>query len=375
MKSGIYLLLPLLLVLAGCAGSPTPPPDNSAPPPALPQPALPPPSPDPTATPAPLVEFSPVQTITHSSGLFSVQQPSQWNAFEQPDGTIIIEPGKQAGYTVVFNNVGETLDRDALEKFLFNFVATNFGSDQTNLKPISLEKQADGSVVAQFSTDDLALGPMISQVKIFQVGNIIYLVYTSATKAVWNSSQNELLALGDSLQPLDTSTTGLPTPTAAPPEWTLIGPDSKTFGFLVASDWDIIRLEDNLVSVGSPSSGMTFTASNFDWPNIDNPEQAALEAATAHLLQVTESYTNVQQLPPTKFPLDTATGATIDYIYTDQNGDLLAGSVITGVGNGKMHKIVFTAPADFYDAALEWFNTMYKSFKFLSPEEGLPPEE
>lgn len=375
MKSGIYLLWLLVVTLAGCAGSPTLPPNTASTNPGLPQPALPPPSPDPTATPAPLVEFSAVQTITHSSGLFSVQKPGQWNAFEQPDGTIIIEPGKQAGYTIVFDNVGETLDRDALEKFLFNFVATNFGGDQTNLQPISLEKRTDGSVVARFSTTDVGLGPMVSQVKIFQVDRIIYLVYTSATEAVWNSSQAELLALSDTLQPLDAVAAGLPTPTAAPPEWTLIGPDSKTFGFLMASDWDIVRLEDNLVSVSSPKSGMTFTASSFDWPNIDSPQQAALEAATAHLLQVTDTYTEVQQLPPTEFPLDTATGATIDYIYTATDGQLMAGSVITGVGNGRMHQIVFTAPADFYDAALEWFNTMYKSYKFLSPEEGLPSEE
>ncbi len=372
MKDGLYVLWLLALVLAGCSGGPVSPPGPSPGGPTPTRPTQPATLPAPTAPP---LQFSPVQTITHSSGLFSVQHPTGWDAFEQPDGAIILEPGKQAGYTIVYSNAGESLTRDALQKFLFNFVATNFGGEQTNLQPLGLEKRADGSVVAQFSTTDPTLGPMVSQVKIFQSGNIIYLIYASATEPVWNSSQSQLRALGNTLQPLDAAAVGLPTPTAAPPEWTLIGPDNKSFGFLVASNWEITRLEDALVSVASPTSGMTFTASSFEWPATDTPQQAALEAATAHLLQVTGSFSNVQQLPPTEFPLDSAAGATIDYVYTDPDGQLVAGSVITGLGNGKMHQIVFTAPAEFYDAALEWFNTMYKSFKFLSPEEGLPPEE
>ena len=116
---------------------------------------------------------------------------------------------------------------------------------------------------------------------------------------------------------------------------------------------------------------MTFSTSNFTWPDAVANPQAAEEVALAHVAELTQVFTDVQHLPPTEFPLDTTTGVTIDFVYIDGDGQLVAGSVITGVGNGKMHKIEFTAPTDFYDAALEWFNHMYKSFKFLSPDLGL----
>jgi hypothetical protein len=34
-----------------------------------------------------------------------------------------------------------------------------------------------------------------------------------------------------------------------------------------------------------------------------------------------------------------------------------------------MYRVVFLAPAEYYQGALEWFNPMYKSFRILSPEE------
>jgi hypothetical protein len=47
----------------------------------------------------------------------------------------------------------------------------------------------------------------------------------------------------------------------------------------------------------------------------------------------------------------------------------MAGSVITAASEGQMYRIVFLAPAEYYQGALEWFNPMYKSFRILSPEE------
>jgi hypothetical protein len=116
---------------------------------------------------------------------------------------------------------------------------------------------------------------------------------------------------------------------------------------------------------------MTFTASKFSWPQIRLDPQAAEKAALAHLENLAAEYKNVQSLPPTEFPLHTATGTTIDFVYTTDDDVIMAGSVITAAHDGKMYKIVFTAPTDFYEPALEWFNPMYKSFRFLEPEEFL----
>jgi hypothetical protein len=52
----------------------------------------------------------------------------------------------------------------------------------------------------------------------------------------------------------------------------------------------------------------------------------------------------------------------------------MAGSVITAAQEDHLYQIVFTAPAEYYAWALQWFNPMYQSFKMLSPEELLEEE-
>ena len=80
-------------------------------------------------------------------------------------------------------------------------------------------------------------------------------------------------------------------------------------------------------------------------------------------------YEDVENLPPAEFPLDTVTGATVDFLYTTAEDVAMAGSVITAAYDEQIFRVVFTAPAEFYGAALQWFNPMYQSFKILPADE------
>jgi len=337
----------------------------------------------PTNTPAPThtpqntptpISIDPAAQIsfTHSGHYFAVNYPDTWKPYEQPNGVIILSPDNQIGYTVVFNDVGTLYSPDELNQYLMSFIGQNFAAEGAEFKAISHQKNKDGSIVAQFFTTDPQLGETISQVHIQQNDTVVFLVYISAPAETWKPALDQLQPLLDTFTPLTATDSEQATP--PPPEWTLIGPSGKEFGFLVASDWDVLEQDKQLISVGLPENGMMFTASNFRWPGADNAN-AAREAALAHIEELQQQFTGLQHLPPVEFPLDTASGVTIDYIYTPDDGTTMAGSVITAVGNGKMHKIVLLAPTDFYEAALQWFNPMIKSFKFLSPGKGLPKDE
>jgi hypothetical protein len=320
----------------------------------------------PTETPVPVLNLTGTTTFTHTSRLFAINHPNDWQIVERDNGVVVLSPANRMGLTVVFTNVGESYTSAELEQYLLGFVAQNFDQAGADFKALGLEQRTDGSIVADFSVQDSEFERMVNQVKVVQQDGVIFLVYASAPDTIWKSHPEPLQALVNSLVPLET--TGVQENTPEPPVWTLIGPDNREFGFLVSDDWQIINRSQNQVSVESPSGKMRFTASNFTWPDAVVNPRAAEDAALAHLAEITQIYTDVQHLPPAEFPLDTATGATIDFVYLDEKGETIAGSVVTGVENGKMYKIEFTAPTDFYDAALQWFNPMYRSFKFLSPE-------
>ncbi len=314
-----------------------------------------------------------LNSYTHSTNRFSINYPERWGLFERPDGVIFIEPGDQAGYSVVFSDAGRLYNQEELNQYLVTFVAQNFAGEGSNFKAISQEQVANGSVVARFTSIDSNLEQATSEMRVLQKDTIVFVVHLSATEEQWETWHNGLQKLADSFTPLDTTSVVETQPTSEAPTWTLIGPASKEFAFLYADDWEIVEQGKNSVSVRLPNANMTFTATKFAWPEAKNDPTATEKAALAHIENLSEAYDNVQNLPPAEFPLDTATGATIDFLYTDGDTDM-AGSVITAVSGGKMHKIVFTAPAGFYDAALQWFNPMYKSFKFLEPEELIEEE-
>jgi hypothetical protein len=191
----------------------------------------------------------------------------------------------------------------------------------------------------------------------------------SVTEAQWTVSQNKLQALAGTLTPLDTTPLAEAPPTEEPPVWLLIGPTSNRFAFFYPSDWKIVRQDENTVAVTMPDTEIVFEAGTFDWPGADDDLETTEKAAQAYVTNLSKKYEKIENLPASEFPLDTATGATIDFLYTTAEDKTMAGSVIMAASEGRMYRVVFTAPAEFYQAALEWFNPMYKSFKILSPDD------
>jgi hypothetical protein len=325
----------------------------------------------PTPTPTPIISGQLVlQNYTHPSQRFSLELPENWKFFERDDGVVLLHPSNKAGYSVAFNDVGQVYSEQELNQYLVSFVAKNFLGDGSNFEPINQETRNDGAIVAQFAWVDPNLGPTVSELQVYQKDTIVYVLHLSTAEEQWDLVKEELEQLTNTFTPLDTSPIPDSEPTAEPPVWTLIGPVDKEFGFFYASDWQIAEQSRNVVSVILPDQQLTFTASSFDWPHAMGDPDSAEKAALAHI----ENYDNVQNLPPAEFPLDTTTGATIDFIYKTDEGVDMAGSVITAAHQGKMYQVVFTAPAATYEQALEWFNPMYKSFRFLSPEDIITEE-
>jgi hypothetical protein len=338
--------------------------------------------PDPTSTPTAvaLLVHTPAPTsvvsdlvatsnYTHSTHRFSISYPENWQLSERPDGVIFIEPGDHAGYSVFFNDVKQAYSQQKLNQYLVAFVAENFVDEKSNFSVISQEDQADGSVEAQFSTLDPTLGQTINEVRVSQVDTIVFVRFISATEEQWEISQSKLQALVDTFVPLDTTPATETPPTEEPPVWVLIGPTSNQFGFFYPSDWEILEQGKNTVSVAMPDSEMIFEASVFAWPDASDDPEAAEKAALAYLTSISKKYKAVEELPPTEFPLDTVTGTTIDFLYTTEEDVAMAGSVITAANEDQIYRVVFTSPAEFYGAALQWFNPMYQSFKILPADE------
>ncbi|MCB0166526.1 MAG: hypothetical protein KDI79_20020 [Anaerolineae bacterium] len=314
------------------------------------------------------VDFETLQPYTHPSRRFMAQYPASWQIVERDDGVIFLEPNSRAGYSVIFEDAGQFYTEDDLTHYLVTFVARNFLDEQADFHPISQTTTPDGTVVAQFSAIDPNLGPTTSELRLFQVDTILFIVHISAPEANWAGASDQLQALADQFAPLDTASDLATAEPTTEPEWTLIGPKSQDFGFLYASDWDILEQRENSITVGHKATGMTFTASKFSWPNAAVDSQAAEKAAAEHIETLSKTVENMRSLPASSFPVADVTGATIDFLYTDDQGRDIAGSVITAVKKGQMYKMEFSAPADIYDAALVWFNPMQRSFTFLTPD-------
>ncbi|HRV91846.1 MAG TPA: hypothetical protein P5526_06765 [Anaerolineae bacterium] len=314
------------------------------------------------------VDFDALQPYIHPSQRFSAEYPADWEVVERSDGVIFLEPNNRAGYSVFFEDAGQIYTEEDLNHYLVTFVARNFFDETADFHPISQTTEPDGAVVAQFSTIDPNLGPTTSELRLFQTDTIIFIVHVSAPEENWAAYGGQLQALANKFTPLDTDSDLATVQPTTEPEWTLIGPKSQEFGFVYANDWDILEQQENSIAVGHKDTGMMFTASKFSWPNAAIDPQAAEKAATEHIETLSKTVENMQSLPPKPFPVADVTGATIDFLYTDDQGRDIAGSVITAVNKGQMHKIVFTAPADIYEAALVWFNPMQRSFTFLAPD-------
>ncbi|MBI1878701.1 MAG: hypothetical protein HYR94_10840 [Chloroflexi bacterium] len=300
----------------------------------------------------------------------SISYPENWQFFERPDGVVFIDPGDYAGYGVFFSDPGQVYTEQELNQYLVTFVAKNFVDKDANFKPISQETRADGSIVAQFSSLDPNLGQAVNEIRVSQQDTIVFALYLSATEAQWQASENQLHRLADTLTLMDTTPITTTSPTAEPLEWVLIGPTGAAFGFLHPSDWKILRQGESSVAVGMPETDLVFEANVADLPETQDQAGAAKKAAQKYIDTLRKDYEDVQARPPEKFQLDQVTdGATIDFVYTAADGSGKAGSIITAASDGKLYQVVFSSSAGAYEAALQWFNPMYKSFKILPAED------
>jgi hypothetical protein len=372
-----YLLLIFLFILSSC--SDTRPPQ---------QPEFQPIRPDPTSTlkaaSVPTLPSQPTSIISNQVGLtnfvhtskrFSISYPEIWQYFERPDGVVFIDPGDHAGYGVFFNDAGQSYSEKELNQYLVTFVTKNFMGKDADFAPLSQEQKADGSIVAQFSSKDPNLGQAINEVRVSQKDNIVFVLYLSATEDQWQVAQDQLHRLADTLTILDTAP-GTPTPAAQePPEWVLTGPANSAFAFFYPSDWEILRQEESSVAVGMPETDLVFEAIVSEAAAAQDNAEAARQAAQEYVDQLAKDYRDVQTRPLEKFQLDQVSdGATIDFLYTAADGTVKAGSIITAASEGKLYRVVFSTSATAYQAALQWFNPMYKSFRIL-PAQNVVTED
>lgn len=321
-----------------------------------------------TSLPSLNIDFDHLPLYTHPSQRFTAQYPADWQIVERADGVIFLDPNNRAGYSVIFEDAGQIYTEEDLNHELVTFVARNFLDENADFRPISQTTTPEGMVVAQFSSIDPHLGPATSELRLFQTNTIVFIIHISTLKENWASAGKQLQTLADKFTPLDTTSDLATAQPTAEPEWTLIGPKSQEFGFLYASDWDILEQQENSITVVHRDTEMMFNASKLSWPNAAVDPQAAQKAATEHIEDLAKTVKNMRSLPAKPFPVADVNGVTIDFLYTDDQGRDIAGSVITAVNKGQMYKMVFTAPADIYDAALAWFNPMQRSFSFLTPD-------
>lgn len=322
-------------------------------------------------TPTPVISNQvKLTSYTHPSKRFSINYPANWSYVERPDGVIFLDPGDQAGYGVFFAEVGEKYSQEQLQQYLATFVAKNLAQKEAQFSLLSQEKLADNLVAAQFASIDPKLGQAISEVRVLQKETFVFVVYTSTSKAQWQSSQEQFHRLAESLAVLDAKPAAATTPTAEPPQWLLIGPTTNAFGFYYPSNWQIVHQDENSVAVMMPQTDMLFEAKVSNWSGSEEGAEAAQKAAGQYLETLKKDYKGVQSRPPEKFPLDQISdGATIDFLYTTTDGKAMAGSIITAASQGKIYQVVFSSSAELNQIALNWFNPMYKSFKILPVDE------
>lgn len=373
-----YLLLIFLFILSSCGDTRPPQP-----------PEFQPIRPDPTSTlqaasvPAPPGQPTSVVSnqvslthFIHASERFSISYPENWQYFERPDGVVFIDPGDHAGYGVFFNDVGQSYSEKELNQYLVTFVTQNFIGKDNNFAPLSQEQKADGSIVAQFSSKDPNLGQAINEVRVSQKENIVFVLYLSATEAQWQVSQDQLHRLADTFTLMNTAAATTTPATQEPPEWVLTGPSNSAFALFYPSDWEILHQEESSVAVGMPETDLVFEAAVFEAAEAEDNAEAARQAAQDYVDQLAKDYKDVQTRPLEKFQLDQVSdGATIDFLYTAADGTAKAGSIITAASEGKLYRVVFSSSAAAYQAALQLFNPMYKSFRILPADEVISDKE
>ena len=138
-------------------------PATSGPPTIPPSPTSTPAPPTPTPTSTPIISaLTTSLPYTHTTQRFYIEYPSEWQPFEQAEGVIFLDPHNQAGYSLFFNDVGETYASEQLNQYLLSFIGQNFADGAAELSFISQKERPDGTVVAQFAAPDPLLGQAVN---------------------------------------------------------------------------------------------------------------------------------------------------------------------------------------------------------------------
>ncbi len=333
-----------------------------------------PPTPTPTAT-LLISELISTFPYTHTSNIFRIDYPENWQIFEQPAGAIFLEPNKQAGYSLFFSDVGETYSQAELNLYLSAFISQNFDTEAKNFKVIE-RPQPNDEVVTQILASDPLLGEAINEIRVFQIDTIVFIMLVTLPETQWESSADAVQSLIGTFAPIDTEPVVTKNELSKEePIWVIAGPTSNKFGFLSPSDWQLLHQGENDIIIGMPDTDIRFEASVMELNSRGSNEAIAETAAQTYIDQLSSTYEDLDSLPASPFPLGGADGVTVDFLYTNEENQQIAGSIITAVEDGYLYQVILISPAEFYTASLEWFNPMLQDFRILAALVPPPEEE
>ena len=341
-----YLILTALFVLSACGSTTN----------ATIRPATPPARATPPTTGPILVQDAILQTYTHTpSQRFSIAYPADWDVLEQPNGVLFIEPANRAGYSVF---ISQTQIEDP-NTYALQFVQDNFGASNT------FQILSKTETTIQFKGDDTNLGPAVNELTFLPDGDDMFLVLITVVEDEWDEAAEDLREITASLTFSQPAT---PTPDStepdAPPLWLLYGHPSNHFGFLYPDNWQLTD-DDRSVDLVQPEQQYRFSVQVIDAPGAGE-DANIVETYTQEQVQLLgEQFETFEALPVTAYQAGQGSGYTADYLYQNEEGLAVAGSIIvTGIDDHLYH-VSISAPAVLYDEALEWFNPMLQSFKVL----------
>ncbi len=310
-----------------------------------------------------LFDHRSLQTYTYAgSQRFSIDYPANWQVFEQTDGVIFIDPDNQAGYGIFFSffdqNAG-ALTAENLNVFARQFVQDNFGHEED----FGILAQEEG--IIRFKETDANLGSAISELSFLKHDSFVYFVLITAVEDQWAQALDDLRGLTDSLvfHPVPT-----PTPTAdLPPNWVLYGHPTQRFAFLYPDNWDLTE-EARSVAVVLAAQQFVLSVDVVAVLGVGQETERVEAFTRLQLDKLATQFETFEALPLTPYQAGQATGYTADYLYQDETGLPIAGSIIVTGIDDKLYHISITAPAPLYEAALAWFNPMMQSFRVLPAE-------
>jgi hypothetical protein len=308
-----------------------------------------------------LFEDMPTQTYTHlSSQRFSIDYPLNWQFFEQANGVVFVDPTDRAGYRVVFSPVNTALAPEALRTFALQFVQDNFGDED------SFEILAQDEHTIRFKGTDANFGPAMNELSFLQDGELVYFVLITVVENQWAQAAEGLRDLAASLtfHPAPELT---PTPSNVPPQWALYGHPTEKFAFLYPDTWQITEAEQSVVAT-LPERQFVFSVEVVSAPGAGQDPSIVESFTQEQADKLAQRIDDFQSLPLTPYQAGQGSGYTIDYLYTDETGLPIAGSIIATARGDKLYHISITAPALVYEEALVWFNPMLQSFQFLPDE-------